>query len=258
MDCHISKIHLFITHYNSISYLQKTLTSIFNQIVSIPFQAVLIDDATPDPYITEFLDEWQKIEPERLIILQNTERVGKGVNLFRCLDAAKCDPEDIICILDGDDWLAYPYSLQIVVDRYQNTNCWVTYGSYQPSSGKNECCTKPLSNEHYESEKRGRGFRECGWVFSHLFTAKAFLWLKLPRDLNIFNGKQGMFAPDQVFNLPITEMAGSARIEYISQILMIYNNQNPINEEKVDYNEQKSIDDQNRERAAFKTLESKV
>ena len=67
-----------------------------------------------------------------------------------------------------------------------------------------------------------------------------------------------MFAPDQVFNLPITEMAGSARIEYISQILMIYNNQNPINEEKVDYNEQKSIDCQNRERAAFKTLESKV
>ena len=251
------KIHLFITHYNSISYLQKTLTSVFNQIVSIPFQAVLVDDATPDPYLTEFLDQWQKNEPERLVILRNTERVGKGVNLFRCLDAANCGPEDIICILDGDDWLATPYSLQTVVERYQNTNCWVTYGSYQSSNGSNACCTQPLRNEHYESEKRGRGFRECAWFFSHLFTAKAFLWNKLPKDLNIFNEKQTMFTADQIFNIPLAEMAGSSHIECINQILMIYNNENPMNDCKVNYNEQVSIDNQNRQRPAFKALQSK-
>ena len=251
------KIHLFITHYNSISYLQKTLTSLFNQIVSIPFQAVLVDDATPDPYLTEFLDEWHKMEPERLVILRNTERVGKGVNLFKCLDAANCDPEDIICVLDGDDWLATPYSLQTVVERYQNTNCWVTYGSYQCSNGSNGCCTQPLRNDHYESEKRGRGFRECAWFFSHLFTAKAFLWNKLPKDLNIFNEKQTMFTADQIFNIPLAEMAGSSHIECINQILMIYNNENPMNDCKVNYNEQVSIDNQNRQRPAFKALQSK-
>ena len=252
-----SKLHLFITHYNNLEYLHKCLTSVFDQKLNIPFQVLLIDDCSPDPSTSEVLDGWQKKEPTRLVILRNTERVGKGVNLFRCLDASKCDSEDIICVLDGDDWLTDMYSLQIVIERYQATGCWVTYGSYMPSNGSTYC-SAAMNSQHYESEKKGRGFRECGWVFSHLFTAKAFLWLKLPRDLNIFNGKQGMFAPDQVFNLPITEMAGSARIEYISQILMIYNNQNPINEEKVDYNEQKSIDCQNRERAAFKTLESKV
>ena len=251
------KIHLFITHYNTIRYLQKCLTSVFEQNCTIPFQAVLVDDASPDPYITEFLDEWQIKEPSRLVILRNKERIGKGANLFRCLDAAKCGPEDIICILDGDDWLANPYSLQTVVERYQNTNCWVTYGSYQQSSGHTGCCTVPLTGNHYESEKKGRGFRECAWVFSHFFTAKAFLWNKLPKDINIFNGKQTMFTADQIFNIPLAEMAGSSRIQYINQTLLIYNNENPMNDCKVDYNEQTSIDYQNRQRPAFKALQSK-
>ena len=77
------KIHLFITHYNTIQYLQKCLNSIFQQICTIPFQAVLVDDASPDAYITEFLDEWQNKEPTRLLIVRNKERVGKGANLFR-------------------------------------------------------------------------------------------------------------------------------------------------------------------------------
>ena len=251
------KIHLFITHYNTIQYLQKCLNSIFQQICTIPFQAVLVDDASPDAYITEFLDEWQNKEPTRLLIVRNKERVGKGANLFRCLDAARCDPEDIICVLDGDDWLASTYSLQTVVERYQNTNCWVTYGSYLQSNGDTGFCTVPLTEHHYTSEKRGRGFRECGWVFSHLFTARAFLWNKLPKDLNIFNGKQTMFTADQVFNIPLSEMAGSSRIQYIDQALMIYNNENPMNDYKVDYNEQISIDNQNRQRPAFKALDSK-
>ena len=251
------KIHLFITHYNTIQYLQKCLNSIFQQICTIPFQAVLVDDASPDAYITEFLDEWQNKEPTRLLIVRNKERVGKGANLFRCLDAARCDPEDIICVLDGDDWLASTYSLQTVVERYQNTNCWVTYGSYLQSNGDTGFCTVPLTEHHYTSEKRGRGFRECGWVFSHLFTAKAFLWNKLPKDLNIFNGKQTMFTADQVFNIPLAEMAGSSRVQYIDQALMIYNNENPMNDYKVDYNEQISIDNQNRQRPAFKALDSK-
>ena len=251
------KIHLFITHYNTIQYLQKCLNSIFQQICTIPFQAVLVDDASPDAYITEFLDEWQNKEPTRLLIVRNKERVGKGANLFRCLDAARCDPEDIICVLDGDDWLASPYSLQTVLERYQNTNCWVTYGSYRCSNGDQGFCTVPLTEHHYTSEKRGRGFRECGWVFSHLFTARAFLWNKLPKDLNIFNGKQTMFTADQVFNIPLSEMAGSSRIQYIDQALMIYNNENPMNDYKVDYNEQISIDNQNRQRPAFKALDSK-
>ena len=60
-----------------------------------------------------------------------------------------------------------------------------------------------------------------------------------------------MFAADQVFNLPIAEMAGSARIHNIDKVLMIYNNENTINEDKIDFEEQCFIDRQNRQRAAF-------
>jgi hypothetical protein len=39
-----SKLYLLVTHYNSIQYLQKCLTSIFEQEVSIPLQVSLVDD----------------------------------------------------------------------------------------------------------------------------------------------------------------------------------------------------------------------
>ena len=252
-----SKIHLFITHYNNLEYLHKCLTSVFDQKLSIPFQVLLIDDCSPDPSTSEVLDGWQKKEPTRLVILRNTERVGKGVNLFRCLDASKCDSEDIICVLDGDDWLTDMYSLQIVIERYQATGCWVTYGSYMPSNGSTYC-SAAMNSQHYESEKKGRGFRECGWVFSHLFTAKAFLWLKLPRDINIFNGQQATVTADQVFNIPIAEMAGSDRIQYIKNILVLYYAESLLNDSLCNGSEQVRIDRLNRERPAFKRLEFKV
>ena len=252
-----SKLYLLVTHYNSIEYLQKCLTSIFEQEVSIPFQVSLVDDASSDPYISEFLDEWKKQEPERLIITRNQENQGKGVNLFKCLDAIHPDSDDILCVLDGDDWLASPTALQTVVDRYQTTNCWVTYGSYSKSSGQPGNCTSPLNEYDLMSEESGFGFRNSSWKFSHLFTAKAFLWLKLPRDLNVFNGAQATVTADQIFNLSIAEMATSKRIQNISEILVIYNDQTLISDSKMSEDDQIYIDQLNRLRKPFTPIESK-
>ena len=252
-----SKLYLLVTHYNSIQYLQKCLTSIFEQEVSIPLQVSLVDDASSDPYISDFLDEWKKQEPERLIITHNQEKQGKGVNLFKCLDAIHPDSDDILCVVDGDDWLASPSALQTVVDRYQTTNCWVTYGSYSKSSGQPGNCTSPLNATDLRSEESGYGFRKSSWKFSHLFTAKAFLWLKLPRTLNIFDGLQATVTADQIFNLSIAEMASSKRIQHISKILVIYNDQTLISDSKVSEDEQLRIDQLNRIRKPFTPIHSK-
>jgi hypothetical protein len=249
------KLHIFVTHYNSFSYLLKCIASIFTQKISIPFDITLVDDCSdlPDHFIQEF-DRWKEMEPLRLRIHRNTSRQSKGINLFKCLEMTPCHPEDVICVLDGDDWLSDENSLQKVVTAYQTTGCWVTYGSYKHSDGTPGCCTRPLTPEHYDSEKRGRGFREAPWVFSHLFTSKAFLWSKLSKEILTFKESNAKVTADQLFNIPLAEMAGTKRIYFMSDILVIYNNQNPIADCRVDAVGQEKLDQLNRQREAFPIL----
>jgi hypothetical protein len=251
------RIHILVTHYKTPQYLSKCLQSLFGQVCSIPFEVHLVDDASNMVEVTEILDDWEKQEPKRLHVHRNTTRQNKGRNLFLCLDTGSFHPEDVIGIVDGDDWLAHENALERVVLEYQITGAWVTYGTYACSDGKTGACTQALSQYHLDSEKRGRGFREAPWVFSHFFTAKAFLWTRVESNVLQFDGttEVGGAPYDQLFNLPIAEMASSNHISYIPDILYIYNNQSVLNEYLVRPQEQLDYDQRNRRREAVKSIQ---
>ena len=273
------RIHLLITHYNSLTFLEKCVSSVLDQEKSLHIHTTLkdgtlihtdtawsvtfIDDASTDTGVADFLDELSEVTAsDRIRIHRNTERQGKGRNLLRAIRELKADPEDVIAILDGDDWLASPTALRTVLDTYRSDSAvWVTYGSYVNSDGRGSAtgCTSPMGVAHYDSYARGRGFREAPWVFSHLFTAKVHLWRRLAVDgvgdaLLTFDGRVTGFAVDQLFNLPIAEMAGPLRIRHITTPLVIYNIGNPLSDHYVDRQEQRRIDLMNRARPAWAQL----
>lgn len=250
------RFHIFVTHYKTPQYLERCLESLFSQICSIPYEIHLVDDASEMKEVNDILDAWEYKEPNRLHIHRNTVRQNKGRNLFLCLDTGTFHQEDIIGIVDGDDWLAHTGVFERVLQEYKEKGCWVTYGTYACSDGKTGHCTHPLSEQHLDSEKRGRGFREAPWVFSHFFTAKAFLWKQVERTILNFDGKiEDGGAPDQIFNIPIAEMASSKHIAHISDVLYIYNNQSSLNEFVVRPQEQLEYDQRNRKRSAVKAIE---
>jgi hypothetical protein len=212
-----------------------------------------VDDCSSESGVVECLEKWRARE-KNLTAFRRDARCSKGLNLFFCLQNTTHKKEDVICILDGDDWFAHSSVLQTVTDAYVETGCWVTYGSYQSSNGEPDRCTQPMNPQHYASEARGRGFRESSWVFSHLFTAKAALWDNLTTDLLYFDGVLATVAPDQLINLPIAEMAGSKHIHHIEEILVIYNKENPIAEDKVAPMDQAVVDRKNRARQACQPI----
>jgi len=249
--------HVLVTHYKTPKYLERCLESLFSQTCSIPYEVHLVDDASTMEEVDKILAVWQHKEPNRLHIHRNQTRQNKGRNLFLCLETGRFHNEDIVSIVDGDDWLAHSNVFERVLEEYKEKGCWVTYGTYACSDGQTGHCTHPLSEQHLESEKRGRGFREAPWVFSHFFTAKAFLWKKLDRTILEFNGteERGGAPYDQLFNLPISEMASSKHISHIPETLYIYNNQSSLNEHLIRPNEQTGYDVKNRARAAFKPIQ---
>jgi hypothetical protein len=226
------------------------LESVFSQIVSTPFDVTLVDDCSSESGVVECLEKWRARE-KTLSAFRRDTRCSKGLNLFFCLQNTTHKKEDVICILDGDDWFAHSSVLQTVTDAYVETGCWVTYGSYQSSNGEPDRCTQPMNPQHFSSEARGRGFRESSWVFSHLFTAKAALWDNLTTDLLYFDGVLATVVADQIINLPIAEMAGSKRIHHIEEVLVIYNKDNPIADDKIAPTDQAVVDRKNRARQAY-------
>src|SRR5258708_6328395 len=51
-------------------------------------------------------------------------------NLVDAIGRSKAGPEDVIAMLDGDDWFASRDALQIIAETYERSGCWMTYGSW--------------------------------------------------------------------------------------------------------------------------------
>lgn len=132
-------------------------------------------------------------------------------------------PEDIIVLVDADDFLCDEMALEIVVKAYEdNPELLLTYGSYvNLSSNKTGKFCKA-----YES---GEGFRTSEWRGSHLKTFKYKLYQKLPdAELRDQNGEYFKCCADRAMMIPMMEMAGHDRIAHIPMILYCYNDLNPI------------------------------
>ena len=156
-------------------------------------------------------------------------------NIVKTISKISCKDEDVIILLDGDDWLASSYSLDILANRYQEDDCLMTYGSYVYNPGG----MKGVEPSAYPKEIIEQNlFREDVWRASHLRSFKYNLWLQL--DHNDLRDEEGHFykmAYDQAIMLPLLELAGY-RSSFIEDVLHVYNKENPLNVDKIKAQEQ--------------------
>ncbi len=247
--------HIFITEYNAGAYLEKCLESVTAQKITIPYYAYIVDDASDCSTTRNIIENWKARADPRFRFVENTEKVGKAANLLKILETMTWGPEDVCIVLDGDDAFLHEGVLQKVADTYQETGCWVTYGSYQMSNGSPACCARPLGQEHIDCERSGAGLRRSPWVFSHLFTAKAHLWHALDKSVAYKDGAPLKATSDMAFNYSLAELAGCSRIAYIADRLLWYNVHNPLNDSKIQLQTQESLEGYVRGLPPLKKLE---
>ena len=60
-------------------------------------------------------------DDERIVITQNIIPLYSTANLVRAIERSQADPEDVIVILDGDDWFDREDALQIIVQDLRRT-----------------------------------------------------------------------------------------------------------------------------------------
>ena len=216
------KIVVVITSYNNEKYCRRNLTSVFKQNYS-NYRIIYVNDCSSDNTLEKaqsFINNYN--QNHRTLLIHNKARLKAMENYYNAIHL--CDDDEIIVILDGDDWLAHNDVLKIINYVYSTSDTWITYGQFKPARGCWSGWCRPLTCTQTQ-------FRTTSWVTSHLRTFYAKLFKKIKIEDFYYNNKFVEVACDIAMMFPMVEMAWG-HVRFIPNILYIYNNENPINDHK--------------------------
>jgi len=206
--------------YNAENWIEKSLESVKEQEYD-NFECYVGDDISTDKTFelaSNFSDN------SKFFISRGEEKKYALKNIYDMIAESNPDPEDVIVVLDGDDWFPNQNVLSQLNHYYMNEDCLMTYGSFArfPDGGIGQ-----EASEYPQEVIESNGFREDVWRASHLKTFKFHLWNKVKKE-DLLN-KEGNFyeiSYDQAMMLPLLEMAGK-RSKYIPEVTYVYNVSNP-------------------------------
>jgi glycosyltransferase involved in cell wall biosynthesis len=154
---------------------------------------------------------------ERFVIAQNARRRYPMRNIVSAIERSGAAAEDVIVILDGDDWLIDDDAFARIVAAYEESGCWMTYGSWisnQPGH--------PGRWPAYRDDIAD--FRSERWLGTAVRTWKKWLWdLIDPKDFRDARGRWLRITEDLACMFPMFEMATTRRAHHIAEPLMLYN-----------------------------------
>lgn len=201
----MNKLKIIVPFYNAQRFLQQCQESLLVQDYQ-NWEAILADDCSTDGSSDKVVND------PRIKYRKNETRTTALQNIHESIIASQPADEDVICLLDGDDFLFRKNSLSIVNDLY-DSNTLLTYGQYIWPNGMIGHCI-PYTKESFSRLRNG------GYWASHLRTFKFKLYkeiLNQDPDLNCFKDSSGNFFKtcyDIAIMTPLMEMAGFDRIKF--------------------------------------------
>ena len=148
-----------------------------------------------------------------------------------------CKNDDIVVVVDGDDWLKHPNVLKDLNQYYENENVWMTYGQYiRHPDGQVGMCA-PVS----KTTLNQANFRSKKWMYSHLRTFYAGLFKRVKLEDLLFEGTFFDTTYDLAIMYPMLEMARE-HAYFTQDISYVYNYENPLNDAKLRLKEQEKIE----------------
>jgi len=239
---------IIIPVYNSEKWISKCLESVIKQDYK-NWKAIVIDDNSTDRTLEEIKNTIQKTESRDFFrVMKRNGNVGAMENIVYGIQNICKEDEEVIVLLDGDDWLYDHNVLNHLNEVYTKENNWMTYGSLVSESGSHNGFCKPIqSTENYRRES---------WVTSHLRTFKYWLWKKIDdKDFRDSSYKYYSMAWDMAIMYPLIEMSGMEKVRFIERNMYVYNDTNPINDFRKNVMQQLTIANEIRNKKPYLRVE---
>lgn len=276
----LNKIKVVIPFYNPGDYIEMCINSILTQDYE-NYEVLFIDDASTDGsyekipaclYDTDENGQPKRGEDGSIVILEKhplleetkclnvmawrgSSRATALPNIHNGIMHFCTDPDDIVVLLDGDDWLVSQNVLSYINDFYNENDCWMMYGSSRWTDGR-RCCSSPYPEFEYKN------LRAAPFRISHIRTFRAGLYHKIAEqdpEWKCMRDKKGEWyrmTYDVAMFLPMLEMAGYDKVKHNPKPLYVYNRDNPLNDDKVNQQLQWDIHEEILQKKSFKKITS--
>jgi FkbM family methyltransferase len=226
--------------YNAEAYIEKCINSVAQQDYS-NYHHILIDDCSTDNGFDRAVAAVYKLPKSvfnKFSVFKNTENKGAHRNQIETIRQLTND-DAIIMILDGDDSLVNDNSIFSYYNAIYDGSTEFTYGS---------CWSMvdniPLISQPYPAAvKQAKSYRQhhFNWIlpYTHLRTFKKHLVNSLPdRMFTDSDGNWYKAGGDGAVFYAIIEQADPDKVKCLQDIVYNYNDINPINDYKVNGEEQ--------------------
>jgi glycosyltransferase involved in cell wall biosynthesis len=117
---------IVIVGANNGASVEKTIASIYSQNYE-NYRVIYIDDASDDGSFDVARDLiYANDKLAQVTLVHNDQRLGVLANVSRAVKT--CREEEIVVVLQGEDWLAHEWVLQRLNAYYADPDLWLAYG----------------------------------------------------------------------------------------------------------------------------------
>ncbi len=137
---------------------------------------------------------------EHVHFIENDHRKYRLKNIDDAIESID-DPTAIVCLLDGDDWLASPMAIKVVQQTYEkNPALEYVYTNWMYSHNNELGISRPIPNDHFDI------YRDP-WITSAMATFKAGAYKAIPKS-NFLDedGEYFKMGTDHAYVLPLVHM----------------------------------------------------
>jgi len=195
-------------------FIDKCLKSINNQLYS-NYEVVIVNDGSKE---RGFIEKLVEGNPKYTLIhceTNNGPASSKWVFLNHIQqNGSKYSPNDIIIVIDGDDYLNGTDVFSIINRTYQQHKCWMTYGN----ADGNYCNTNSITDIPNDWEN----IRHKEWIYNHPRTFKVALALTFNESDFKIDGAWLTKGTDRPLIYNCIELAGKSRCKSIKNVLYNY------------------------------------
>lgn len=230
--------------YNAENYIEKCIRSVAAQDYD-NYNHILIDDQSTDNSYTIARQTIDSLPPklqDQFITIHNADNRGAVRNQIETI-RQYVNNDDIVILLDGDDWLAYRNDIFTYINTLHHDGADFTYGSCWSLADN----IPLISQEYPKAIRESKNFRDhkfnWGMPYTHLRTFRGSL-LKHETD-EPFTDETGQWykagGDNSVF---YTAIENASNVVCVQEILYVYNDLNPLNDYKVNDEEQRKTANQ--------------
>jgi glycosyltransferase involved in cell wall biosynthesis len=194
-----NKFVFVIPYFNAAEDMSKTIHSMMSQSYD-NWRAILINDISTDdgPNLVKSICESSYCR-SKFSLVNNTEKQGEVRNTLNSIQ--NIDDDEIVCRLDGGDWLVENDLLWMLNQVYQNQNCAVAWTAHRWGY-----TTRNISGPM--NLGKNQTVYQHPWVSSHLKTFRCEQLRKVPHaNFMTDDGQYIMIACDQAIFLPMMHIS---------------------------------------------------